>query len=654
MLLFVLPLALFAKECLIILPADLLSAGGLSSLFFVGNCDQNNVKETCFAEATIFDPDTLTMMVYHPLLVNLESTPAIPPKVPEFSAGSVMCTYLITTALTFSTNADSITLSGPGRPNGNCVNGDGNSNFGQFASCNNEKFFQTVRDTNFVVPSIGIASNNEACLTVRDFALVDKTQSDGVITTYIITEEAKLAQNTKENRDALTNDKILFQIAQNSGDNSLLLLMDGITGCTPFTVPNAIDSTSSVGSLVLNELFAKVNQKSPIALLPENALSAKSNGEINVKKMNAYRAEVGQVQNIDSDGTQYCINLATIASKRISLDSSLTSKADSPDTAIGDNMFTFLCARFEDSFGNDGLDCAGLLGVDSPITAKKDAAGVATDCTIVEFNQNDSRTPSVTNQEKSFKEKMDQLLAEINEVQALFDEQVRNGVGAADGVQDEIDVLRSRLNDINQKPFTEDQTEAIQTLQTDIEDLRETLTTQNGSGKTVQDQINGLQASLNILNNDPTKSSDVQIFQEEIKEIQTTLDILTAVELSGDVNQAERDRLDSQIAALQQALEEGNASGVSTADNNGDGATAEVRSNNGDGATTEVGSPTVTVVPTETPPPDDPPVPNPNPNVPQELQVADKQEIDPQALSSKSNEITAKLLVSFSVALFLL
>jgi hypothetical protein len=58
--------------CFLHVPKDPLSAKGLATPYILkkGNCDQTIADQQVFVEATVFDPDTKTFGVYHPLVIN--------------------------------------------------------------------------------------------------------------------------------------------------------------------------------------------------------------------------------------------------------------------------------------------------------------------------------------------------------------------------------------------------------------------------------------------------------------------------------------------------------------------------------------------------------------------------------------------------------
>ena len=209
------------KDCALIVPPRPLSPQGLATPYVLkarnaqdGPCLMTNAAQQVFVEGVIFVPETRSLMVYNPLVVSLNTQPAIKPTVPELPKSAIV-------GLWFGTNADSLTLldSNGSLVQGNCVNGDGSDVFGQFASCNGKEFFAAVKNSleqalklnssiaietllNPPVPPLGKALDGKPCMTVRDFGLVDMDQSDNVVTSYLLSTNKLLAGRTSQNTAA--------------------------------------------------------------------------------------------------------------------------------------------------------------------------------------------------------------------------------------------------------------------------------------------------------------------------------------------------------------------------------------------------------------------------------------------------------------------
>jgi hypothetical protein len=194
-------------NCVLTVPPNPLTAEGLATPYKMTGCNQINFgTEGCFVEASILDPATGAITVYNPLVINQDQAVAgvdfITPVVPTLPANAVV-------GIWFGSNALTLTLAGS--TNG-CVNGDGNSIFGQFAYCNAPEFF-TAAETAVAAGLLKIpppgsttkAATVQPCPVVRDFRVVDMDQSDNVDTTYLLINGKTLAQNTPANAAANKN-----------------------------------------------------------------------------------------------------------------------------------------------------------------------------------------------------------------------------------------------------------------------------------------------------------------------------------------------------------------------------------------------------------------------------------------------------------------
>ena len=363
-------IAVSNAQCAIKLPDNPLTAQGLATPFTVTGCDQTQKTLVSFAQGVIFDPNTNTLSVYNPLIINEGTQPAIMPTLPKIPNNAIISVY-------FGTNAGALKLVGPGVINGNCIQGMGASNFGQHAGCNGVEFFKAAR--NATIPPLGMATNGQPCLTTRDFALVDQDPSDNVNTQYLLSATNQLAQDTKANRAQLGGNATVLT---NGSDNRLLAGLSNVIGCNVFKAPDLADPGSMLPALQLNELDAAKNQKLPIALVQMGNPMTNINAVPNLDKTNLYRLSVNQPNGTlqSTDTATFCLNYGTIAPSRIILDKAMTVNAPSPDPALANSLFTFLCQRFAGSFGPGGLNCVGYLNIPNPIALTQDANGVAIDC----------------------------------------------------------------------------------------------------------------------------------------------------------------------------------------------------------------------------------------------------------------------------------
>jgi len=207
--------------------------------------------------------------IYSPLVINSNATTPnvdfIPPVVPTLPAGAIVGIF-------YGSNAVTLTLTGD-TAGGNCVNGDGNSIFGQFAYCNTPAFFEaaykTVASGLTVVPPPGTTTKTltpQPCPVTRDFRMVDMDQSDNVDSTYLLINGTVLAQNTatnaKNNPNAtgmaaalfLKQDTNASRTEINNGSDNLLLnaFLEPTLGCTSFTAPSITSASGVSSAMALN------------------------------------------------------------------------------------------------------------------------------------------------------------------------------------------------------------------------------------------------------------------------------------------------------------------------------------------------------------------------------------------------------------------
>lgn len=379
------------QACSLIVPDHALTAKGLATPYqFTGMrrngaaCHETNVDQAAFVQAAILDPAAGTISIYSPLVIDRGAKPAVAPVVPTLPANAVV-------ALWFGSNGDALRLRGA-RGNtlnaARCVNGLGGSIFGQVAFCNASAFFTAanaaIQAGKLTPPALGTAKDGAACPSIRDFSIVDQDQSDNVTTTYLITADGTLAQNSAANRTQLGGAAVL----KNGSDNALLArAVDPALGCTSWMAPDLTDAGAMIPAQPLEELQAAAHQPEPAALVPSADPMVLVNGRPNLQKQNLFRAGVNQPPvatraQARADLKTYCQNLYDIAPKRMQQNETLTSAQPSPAPAVATNLFTFLAQRFVFSFEEQGLGCAKLLNVADPVQVTMNDAGVATDATI--------------------------------------------------------------------------------------------------------------------------------------------------------------------------------------------------------------------------------------------------------------------------------
>ena len=377
--------ALAQTTCTLTVPANPLTAQGLSTPYQVSGCNQNDfAAQASFVEAAIFDPATNAITIYHPLVVNAGSTAGknfIAPVPAIVPAGA-------TVGIWFGSNAMTLVLAGAGAAQ--CVNGLGNSVFGQFAYCNGDVFMKTTQAAaaagQLTIPPLGQTNNGQgACPSTRDFRVVDMDQSDNVDTTYLLINNAVLAQNTPAN--AKNNTKA--QEITNGSDNALINnFIQPALGCKPWMVASLTAPSGMTSALALNELQAGANPAAVPALVPMNDDFAvvNNNGAItqSMQKTNLYRAGVGQppaAAAADAAPTAYCKNYAQ-SGIFIANNMALFSGKTSPAPAMANNLYTFLAQRFSMSYAAaPALGCVTLFNIQNPVTLTM-ANCIATAATI--------------------------------------------------------------------------------------------------------------------------------------------------------------------------------------------------------------------------------------------------------------------------------
>jgi hypothetical protein len=364
------PAATPNPNCTLVVPADPLSAEGLATPYqFVatdaamGPCNEANVNQSAFVQASIYDPATGALSVYDPLVVDQGTMPAAQPVVPTLPSDAVV-------GIWFGFNATNLSLqdSGGSLAAGACVNGLGNSLFTQFAYCNAPAFFTAVNQGiaagKVKVPAPGMAVDGQPCLTTRDFALIDQDQSDNVTTQYLATADGRTAQDDSANSTALAGAVTLA----NPSDNALLDdFVDPALHCTPWTEPNLGNGGAPATSLGLDEIQANAFPANPVALVPLNDPMTLVDGAFSQDKTNLYRAGVDQ-QALPAGTTPqaYCTDMDNIQGTRLQQDVNLLIGQTTPSAAAASNLFTFVAMRLQQSFGN--LNCQNF-GLTNPVSS---------------------------------------------------------------------------------------------------------------------------------------------------------------------------------------------------------------------------------------------------------------------------------------------
>ena len=370
-------------DCSLIVPREPLSADGLATPYQLfatdpngGPCNETNNAQAAFVQATIFDPETSQISVYHPLVIDAGTQPAVEPVVPKLPAHAIISLY-------FGMNGDNLTLTAASArtlTEAKCINGSPGSVFGQVAFCNTHEFFRAANDAiargRLKVPPLGKASDGLPCPTVRDFYVVDQDQSDNLPTLYLITTNNLLAQYSAKNVAKLKGAVTLG----NPSDNRLMdVFLDGAMGCKPFMAPDLGDPGSLVPAQALNELQARMEQATPVAFIPGGDPMSQFAGNDDRAKVNEYRRAVDQPaadSYEDIDTGRYCRQMLRTAPQRLLNNKKVLSAFYSPDTGAATNLYNFMGQRFVASY--QILNCQTFVNIADPISFTTNADGVAT------------------------------------------------------------------------------------------------------------------------------------------------------------------------------------------------------------------------------------------------------------------------------------
>jgi hypothetical protein len=350
------PAAATNGNCSLIVPADPTSAAGLTTPYRLtatdprqGTCHEANADQSAFVEAAIFDPATHTVAIYHPLVIDDHSEPAVP-------TAPLMLPGRAVVGVWFGFNGDTLTLSGQGARS--CVNGLPGSPFGQFAYCNAAAFFSAANaDVAFqkTIPAIGTVTTRgpagRPCPTSRDFSVVDQDQSDNLATAYRIIggRMAQVTSATAKRGTPLTN---------GSDEGLVAKFIAPTLGCKPFTAPDLNDDMAPTPALALNELSAAKFQPAPAALVPISDPMALVDGHTSVQKTNLYRAGVNQPPLPTGQTPQaYCAGILAAAPASLTTNAAVFRAATSP-SPDQPSLLAFLTDRLTTTVEN--LGCAPL------------------------------------------------------------------------------------------------------------------------------------------------------------------------------------------------------------------------------------------------------------------------------------------------------
>jgi hypothetical protein len=392
------------ESCDIIVPANPLSARGLATpyqLTGVGGatpaesgCQMSNAaKLGAFVQATILDPATGGLSVYDPLVVTQGTRPAIAPWAPTIPADAVVTIdFGFNGTDLFQVGATPTTLA-----QADCVNGQPGSAFGQASFCNGINFFDAVRrderegllkvpspgTSDKIIPSGGDLGSGRACPVTRNFEASDQDPTDNDVTTQYLLNPAtgQTAQNTTSNAGNIPGSTLLLSRSDNT---ELDLFLDPVLGCAPFQAPDLANNDTPTSSQALDEILSGAYQPKIAALVPENDAMVRNLGRLDQAKTDLFRAELGQPpisaqSDKTSDPEMYCQNMVNIQTPFLAANQRLLAAGQSPLTAVGDNLLTFMANRLDLSFIN--LACQNF-GLTDPVKVIRDGAGAAIGATF--------------------------------------------------------------------------------------------------------------------------------------------------------------------------------------------------------------------------------------------------------------------------------
>jgi hypothetical protein len=199
-----------------------------------------------------------------------------------------------------------------------------------------------------------------------------------VTTEYLLNPlTGQTAQDTTSNAGNMAGATLL----QSRSDNTILdQFLDPLLGCTPLQAPDLADNDQPASSQALDEILAGAYQPKIAALAPENEkLLLGGDGALDPAKTNAYRAEFGQAPvgsqtDPTSDPPMYCQNLVDIQTPFLAANRRLLAAGQSPATATGNTLLTYMADRLSQSF--TALGCQ-RFGLKNPVTLVRNAAGAA-------------------------------------------------------------------------------------------------------------------------------------------------------------------------------------------------------------------------------------------------------------------------------------
>jgi hypothetical protein len=345
------------------------------------------VKLGAFVQATILDPATGALSVYDPLVVTRGTKPAVRPSVPVLPADAVV-------TIDFGFNGKDLFQVGAtpdALAQGNCTGGPAGSVFGPVSFCNGISFFDAVRQderaarlkvpspgiSDKIIPSGGSLGTGRDCPVTRNFEVAEASSANNVTTEYLLNPlTGQTAQDTTSNAGNIAGATLLLP----RSDNTLVdQFLDPVLGCSPFQAPDLANNDQPTSSQALDELLASAHQPKIAALVPENSSMVLDGGAFDAAKTDMYREELGQApvsapSARTSSPAMYCQNLVDIQTPFLAANRGLLAAGQSPMTAVGDSLLTYMASELSTSFGTLGCQHFGLT---DPVTVSRDRAGQA-------------------------------------------------------------------------------------------------------------------------------------------------------------------------------------------------------------------------------------------------------------------------------------
>ncbi|MCJ1434136.1 hypothetical protein MMC27_003502 [Xylographa pallens] len=387
-------------NCFVTLPTNILSAEGLATPFILQPpCSQSVAGQQSFAEATILDPATGALSVYHPLIMDAGTTPLAPNVVPQLPANAMIGLWFgFNGGVLQLQDANGLTTNtSPSLKGADCVNGLPGvvgDVFGQVSWCGAQAFFKAANTAIAagltVIPPLGTDTLGNPCPTSRSFEITDACPSDNVPTQYLLNPVTRqTSQDTVANRAANANATVI----NNASDEALLAnIIDPLIGCTPFQAPSLDNPGVMSSALALSEIQANQLQAAPIGLVPLNDPDCllTGAGTVSADKTNAYRLGVNQpitsgnaAATVDPTGVTgalvpYCNNMVLVGPPFFAGFQNVFINQGTPAANVGNNLFTFLCERYLMSLTQ--LVCPPAAF--QPVVCQVDGNGAATSCVI--------------------------------------------------------------------------------------------------------------------------------------------------------------------------------------------------------------------------------------------------------------------------------